>query len=127
MCADHIQAAKGRKRVSDENTLRQKAREALQSGRLPHRPAERMWGGPGSGADCPVCGNPLTKEEMGFDIEFAGEGEGARAINHHFHIRCFAAWEFERRNINGAPENGQALQSSVGHGTIAGRERNCTN
>jgi hypothetical protein len=113
--------------VSDEDIFRQKARQALQSGRLPHRPAERMWGGPGSGADCAVCGNPLKRDEMGFDVEFAGDEEASRAVNHHFHIRCFAAWEIERRNCNGTYEKGQALQSPVDNGRIAGRERDCTN
>jgi hypothetical protein len=141
--------------VSDESTLRQKAREALRTGRLPDRSPERMWGGPGSGADCAICGNSLTREELGFEIEFSGDGEGSRTVNHHVHIRCFAAWEFERRHgqepqeilsvtspvpsakraspaddpLEAAdpPINGRALRSSINNGTILGRERNSTN
>ncbi len=83
----------------DESTLRQQACEALQTGKLPHRRPERMWGGPGTGAACTICGKPLQPEEMGFELEFAFDGEHTGVVNHQVHVRCFAAWEFERDDV----------------------------
>lgn len=135
----------------DESTLREKARSALKSGKLPNRRAERMWGGPGSGGDCAVCGQCVTREEMGFDLEFAGDGARPGPVNHELHMRCFAAWEFERESViaksgsssagepstaatdrsgTGFPSDpgvdGSGLQSAQNHGTIVNRERNIT-
>jgi hypothetical protein len=39
-----------------ESTLRKIAREAIQAGRLPSSLPKRMWGGPGVGACCTICG-----------------------------------------------------------------------
>jgi hypothetical protein len=80
----------------DESTLRQMARDALRAGKIPSRPPERMWGGPGSGACCAVCGLLVSREELGFEFEFARNGHGGPGGNFHAHIRCFAAWELER-------------------------------
>ena len=55
--------------MPDEPRLREQAREAIKGGRLPRQAPDRTWGGPGV--------NP------GLD-------------KFHVHIRCFAAWEFER-------------------------------
>jgi hypothetical protein len=54
-------------------------------------------GGPGVGALCTVCDVPVGNSEMEFEIEFEQEGGGG-LDNFLVHRRCFAAWEFERRN-----------------------------
>ncbi|MDB6089538.1 MAG: hypothetical protein JWN85_2322 [Gammaproteobacteria bacterium] len=100
----------------DESTVRQKARSALESGNLPNRPADRMWGGPGSGGDCAVCGQRVTREEMSFDLEFSGDGAPRGSVNHELHMRCFAAWEFERDNITAEPGALSAGEPSVTDG-----------
>src|SRR2546423_8595560 len=56
--------------LSDEQTLRDKARSVVQQGKLPARAPDRVWGGPGVGAPCEVCGVPVTKAEKEFQIEF---------------------------------------------------------
>ena len=38
----------------------------------------------------------MTKEELEFEIEFAHGGDNPDLDKFHVHIRCFAAWEFER-------------------------------
>jgi hypothetical protein len=43
-----------------------------------------------------VCGLPVTKDEMEFEIEFARDGNNPGLDKFHVHVRCFAAWEFER-------------------------------
>ena len=84
--------------MPDEPILREKARSAVRDGKLPSRPPDRTWGGPGVGAPRAVCGLPVTKTEMEFEIEFARDSDDPGLDKHHVHIRCFAAWEFERRH-----------------------------
>jgi hypothetical protein len=82
--------------MPDEVALRAKARAVILSGKLPSRAPDRVWGGPGVGAPCEVCGLPITKQEKEFQIEFEQQGGGG-LDKFHVHIRCFAAWEFERK------------------------------
>src|SRR5687767_10917117 len=89
--------------MPDEEILREKARAVIQSGKLPARRPDRTWGGPGVGADCTVCGRPVTASEMEFEIQFARDGDNPGLDKFHVHIRCFAAWEFERNRTQDAP------------------------
>jgi len=77
-----------------------------------------MWGGPGTGAECAVCGEVLGPGDVGFDVEFAdGTAEANVKQNYHLHVRCFAAWELERERTE------QPLPAPNGAGTILDRER----
>jgi hypothetical protein len=87
--------------MPDETILRAKAQAAILDGKLPSCRADRVWGGPGVGAVCAVCDLPVTKDEMEFEIEFAHDGDSPGLDKFHVHVRCFAAWEFERRNARG--------------------------
>jgi hypothetical protein len=78
----------------DEVWLRQRAREAIQQGRLPGRRPMRMWGGPGSGGDCRICGKSLKDDEMELELEFSASDGDNPAV----HLPCFAAWEFELKS-----------------------------
>ena len=84
-----------RSRRPGEGLRREEARAAIQNGKLPSRTPDRTWGGPGVGAECSVCGRPVTKGELEFEIQFEQDGGGG-LDKYHVHIRCFAAWEFER-------------------------------
>jgi hypothetical protein len=46
---------------------------------------------------------PVTKDEKEFEIEFSHDGSNPGLDKFHVHIRCFAAWEFERRQDGGEP------------------------
>ena len=84
--------------MPDEPLLREQARTAVQNGKIPARSPDRTWGGPGLGNECAVCQRPVTKEEMELEIEFATPtGGGPELAQFHLHVRCFAAWEFERK------------------------------
>jgi hypothetical protein len=104
--------------MSDESTLRKKAREAMQTGKLPSRLPPRMWGGPGVGACCTICGRPSGQDEL--ELEFTRDGDDRDLGNHHLHVQCFAAWEFEHSNlervrgtVSSSDGNGSAISSSI--------------
>jgi hypothetical protein len=82
--------------MPDEPRLREQAREAIKNGKLPSRKADRTRGGPREGLACSVCQRPVTKSEMKFEIQFAHDGDSPGIDKYHVHVRCFAAWEFER-------------------------------
>ena len=85
--------------MSDEGALCEKAREMIQAGQLPDRYPDRTWGGPGVGADCTICRVPVKRDEVEFEIEFTRSGDNPGLDTYQFHIRCFAAWELERHNL----------------------------
>jgi hypothetical protein len=69
--------------MSDEKAIREKARAAVRSGKLPNRAPDRTWGGPGVGALCAVCDLPVTKDEKEFEIQFAHDGSKPGLDNFH--------------------------------------------
>lgn len=84
--------------MPDEARLREQAQQAIRRGQIPSRAHDRMWGGPGVGAKCAVCGIPVTKAELEIQIEFARNDSEPDLDKYHLHVRCFAAWEFERNH-----------------------------
>ena len=82
--------------MPDEPRLREQARAAIRAGRLPARAQDRMWGGPGVGVECPVCSLPVGRTQLEMQIEFSHDGARPGIDTYHLHVRCFAAWEFER-------------------------------
>ena len=82
--------------MPDEARLRQQASDAIQTGKLPAHSPDWTWGGPGVGAACAVCSLPVTKEQLEFEIQCARDGDNPGLDKFHVHVRCFAAWEFER-------------------------------
>ena len=83
--------------MDSETTLRACARQAIQTKRLPDRRPDRTWGGPGADEPCAVCERRITHEDLEFEIEFERGGPEGGLDKYHVHVRCFAAWEFERR------------------------------
>jgi len=103
--------------MPDEPVLREKAREAILSGRLPTGQSSRTFSCRSAGATCTVCGEPVPRGETEFELEFrddpAPEGKSLREMldqldgrpkvrRYHLHHRCFAAWEFERTKVGRA-------------------------
>jgi hypothetical protein len=92
--------------MPDEPAFREKARDVIRRGRLPLRKPDQMFGGPGSGAVCPVCGELAARNPPEFEIEFRGHGT---VDTFHLHPRCFAAWEFERTKLGRGPDERLAI------------------
>ncbi len=84
--------------MPEETILRQQARTAIQSGKMPAQRPDRTWGGPGVGAACAICERPVGRDELEFEVQFAHDGDSPGLDKFHLHLRCFAAWEFERNN-----------------------------
>lgn len=85
----------------DESSLRDQAREAMRIGKLPTQRPDRTWGGPGVGAPCRICDRPVARDQIELEVEFARDGPVPGLDKHHVHLRCFAAWEFEREKVEG--------------------------
>ena len=95
-----------------EPILRAKAREAILNGRLPTAKPSRTFYGHSAGATCAVCGDPVRRGEMDYELEFQAssppeEKSLRNALDRlddrqqvrrcHLHHRCWLAWEFERQ------------------------------
>jgi hypothetical protein len=103
--------------VIDEPILREKAREAIRSGKLPMRAPDRTFGGPGVNQACAVCGEAIPRDDMEFEIEFSCDGVTAGADVWHLHPMCFIAWEFERTAIDGRVSvGGRLARNPAAHG-----------
>ena len=93
--------------MSAEGVLRRKARAAIRAGLLPKQHPLSTWGGPGSGGSCAVCGNPVPRDEHGFELEFR-ETDG-RVEPRYVHLPCFAAWDAECRHFLQAESDGVTI------------------
>lgn len=81
----------------DDSTLREKARKAIQNGKLPTHSPLRVMGGPGCGEAFALCGEALLlRNQMELEPEFMNDGEIPELHKYHLHPRCFMAWECER-------------------------------
>ena len=48
-----------------------------------------------------MCDLPVKRDELEFEIQFEHDGNSPGLDKFHVHIRCFAAWEFERWSAQG--------------------------
>jgi hypothetical protein len=106
---------------NDEQDLRAQARKAICSKALPRREPDHTFGGPGNGGPCPVCGAPLGTADMVFDLEF--DIAGGRTVDCQVHVRCFAAWEYEREHLS----EQDPLRSSDAESRLQRSERESSN
>jgi hypothetical protein len=99
----------------NEAALRRVVRLVLESGKLPRRDPDQTWGGPGGGAPCAVCDQPITSEQVEYEVQFAHDGATPGLDKLHLHLRCFAVWELERtkfperrrsRSMRRSPDSG---------------------
>jgi hypothetical protein len=100
--------------MNGESTLREKAREAVQSGRLPAVKPSRTWGGPGNGTRCSMCGETVTQGQMELEIEYRRTGATPGLDKYYLHVKCFAVWECEIAHLtNGTiSSDGDALSTA---------------
>ena len=83
--------------MPDERSLRDTAREAIRTGRLPARPPSRTLAGPGSGEACVLCGETIGHDQMEVELEYARRaGDTIDIERHRLHPPCCIAWESAR-------------------------------
>lgn len=80
------------------DTLREKAREAIETGKLPTRRPDRIMGGPGCGEACALCRETLGRNQMELEPEFIEDSGVSEVHKYHLHSRCFIAWESARKS-----------------------------
>jgi len=73
-----------------ERELRRRAREEIESGRLPKSLTASIWGGRGSGLPCAVCGDHIQSDRVEYEIDDPRGGEPFR-----FHPTCHTVWQLE--------------------------------
>jgi hypothetical protein len=108
--------------MGDDSILREKAREVIQTGNLPNRRPDRMWGGSGDGTQCMICGVPVKHDEVQLELEFNGE-DGAGASNYYCHIRCFSALELELQNFELANRTISPSDRTTAASVAGGRQK----
>lgn len=84
--------------MNDDHYLRETAREVVRAGKLPGRAPDRVWGGPGTGAQCAICGVPTTPAEVELELEFNYDD---RPGHHSYlvHQRCYSVLKLEHQNL----------------------------
>jgi hypothetical protein len=100
-CERRLVRAIGVSQMLDEAILRATARAAVRAGKRPARRPDRTWGGPGVGAPFSVCEQPVRRDDLELEIQFARDGDFPGLDKFHVHVRCFAMWELERVNVQG--------------------------
>lgn len=78
----------------NDTALRRMAAESIAKGRLPNASPQQTSGGPGTGAECALCGAVIDKDELEFEVEF-----GRKVGRYHLHLACFSAWDAERKAL----------------------------
>ena len=43
---------------------------------------------------------PVTRDEVEYELEFAHDGANRGRDKYHLHLRCFALWELERTKVD---------------------------
>ena len=101
---------KSTKNLSEEILLRTKARELIQSGVLPSRRPDRMWGGRGLGHICALCSVAIPANELEWQMEYRDGGVGSTEF--HIHMRCYEILEFELLNREVVSGSGELVAST---------------
>jgi hypothetical protein len=107
--------------IDDAALRRMMARDVMRAGRLPRRPADRMWGSAGKDTNCTICTLAITSQEPGYELQFTEDGRDWTI--HFLHIRCFAAWESECRNGKSASRTDRHDEATRGNGHVNGHRR----
>jgi hypothetical protein len=100
----------------DDSALRRRIRQSIREGRLPARPAQQLWGGPGSGKECSACGQAVGPQELELELEIAEATAESVSTRVSVHPRCLHLWECVLQEL--AP----VLSRSGEQGTLRGRE-----
>jgi len=65
--------------------------ETVEAGKVPDRRPDNTWAGRSGGGDCAICGSPVEREEMEYELEYVRNGPDRGVDTYRVHIRCFSA------------------------------------
>ena len=85
--------------MDDDHHLRETAREVIRAGKLPYRAPNHVWGGPGTGAKCAICGASTMHAEVELELEFTYKDGRPGRDSYFVHQRCYSILERERQNV----------------------------
>jgi len=85
-------------RVLDDE-LRASARARISDGRLPLMSAHPVIAGYGSGAACHLCGQPIERHQVEYEVS---DARNDRPLL--FHVSCHTAWHLECRGQVPCPQ-----------------------
>jgi hypothetical protein len=85
--------------MPNEQQVRVLARKVLRAGTLPRHDPDRTWGGHGVGMPCTICAEPITRDQMEYELQFSHDAATPSLDRFHLHLRCFSAWEMERTKL----------------------------
>jgi hypothetical protein len=99
--------------MDDDRYLRETAHEVIRAGKLPDRAPDRVWGGPGTGAKCSVCGASTTHAEVELELEFTYDDRPGRD-SYLVHQRCYSMLKLEHQNVAPGAVSARTLTPSTG-------------
>ena len=105
-----------------QRALREKARAVIDAGHISGPLPAVRWGGPGAGVPCSVCGETLGAHEFEIEMELR-PADGAGSNNHHFHVHCVSALEYELCRRDSDPQR-TALPGQPEPGGCSARDQN---
>jgi hypothetical protein len=85
--------------MSGNGEVRDEVLEAIRAGKLPNSSPSVISSGPGRGASCVICGEPLKPDEVEFELEYAPRADGELPEKYHAHLTCFSPWDSERKRV----------------------------
>jgi hypothetical protein len=80
----------------DGPALRELIKQKLDDGTLPLTRPENLYAGPGSGARCTGCGEPIYPMQIEYEFDYEGERQTLR-----LHLECAGLWEALRLRRDG--------------------------
>jgi hypothetical protein len=80
----------------DQDELRMTIREKLAHGVLPREKCQVTWFGAGAGHRCAACERAISRQDVECECDQAVGGPL------RFHQSCFAVWNVERQDAEGA-------------------------
>ena len=72
-----------------ENRIRDRIRQMLETGALPCDEAEKIWAGRGNGSHCVACAEPISASEVEFEVDIHS------GLTLRLHRSCHALWREE--------------------------------
>ena len=74
--------------------LRDRIRRWIDEGRLPVLLPGRICAGYGSGSKCPACEQPITSNQIEYDVDYPSNGTPSLSL----HLGCYVLWQIECMN-----------------------------